>query len=618
VRLPGTTLGCAAAAAVLALVVPGAWRAAASDLLVPHGGAVDPRVLVVAFDGRAPESTFLSSVPHREGTGVTALSGLMAAGGALAGVFVEFDGFALIGGPRDRAAIRNAGAVQDIAIAPLLDVTLADRPDGVPAAVGYRVDELAAEFHGIGVPLVPDGSGVVRTVPEVVSVNGLDPGAVVRPDQRTRPQADLVLGLALRAVARSGPDAVRADGVDLAGTAVPLENGRLRVHWADGLDGRDGPAVLPAGRPLGASGPTYAVVPPSTWAGRIVLVGTTDPTQTRYYDTPLGPMPELFVQANALNTLLTGAYLRVVPAWVAPTVALVLVALVGLLWHRSRRWAALGGTAAAAGWVGSAAWLARTGWVLDPVTPAAAASSLLMAFGATALARQLVERRRLATLFREYVPADVARDLVESGRARIAQAGERLLVTVLFCDLRGFTPIAARLSPADVRALLDRYYETFSRIVLDHGGTVLQYTGDEIFAVFGAPLPRTDHADAALACAGRMHDALPECNAALGAEGLPAVCFGIGLHAGVVVAAHVGSSIRRQYSVIGDPVNVGSRLCGQAGAGQTVFSGALHDRLARPPDLPAESGVRLKGVEAPVTLYRVVEQRAPAGSRGHD
>jgi adenylate cyclase len=257
------------------------------------------------------------------------------------------------------------------------------------------------------------------------------------------------------------------------------------------------------------------------------------------------------------------------------------------------------------GWIALTALLAAQGWLLDPLRPALAAVLTVIALAGTALVRQLLQRRRLARLFSEYVPADVDRELVESGRAETAQAGERLVVSVLFCDLRGFTPTAARLAPADVRALLDAYYETFSQIVFDHGGTVLQYTGDEIFAVFGAPIPRSDHADAALACATGMQAALPEHNSRLAADGLPEIAFGIGLHCGLVVAAHVGSTIRRQYSIIGDTVNVGSRLCAQARAHQTVYSRALQDQLAVAPDVGPDGDVRLKGIEEPVTIYRL-------------
>jgi adenylate cyclase len=598
-------------AILVALVLPAAWVAAASDLLVPGAGQVDDRVVVVAFDEQAAEATFQGPIPHRDGSNLLTLAGDVTRGGGTTVVMVGFDGFTLTGGPTERAAFGSSTSIRSRGIAPLLDVGLEDGPGDVPVAVRYRVDDLASDFAGVALPLVTDGPGVVRTVPEVATVPTLEPGAVVRPDGRVRRAGSLVLGLAMRSVAGSGTGAVSATGADIAGRTVPLENGELRVRWSTGLDGADDTAVIPAGRAMGAAGPIADVVPPGTWSGKIVLIGTIDPTQTPYYDTPIGPLPELFIQANALNTLLTGEFLRPVPAGWGVLAAVVAAIGVALLWRRRWWWGVACGAAVAAVWLSGTVLLAAQGWVLDPLRPPVASVVTALALGSVALVRQLAERRRLARLFSEYVPRDVARDLVESGRAQIAQAGERLLVTVLFCDLRGFTPIAARLTPADVRSLLDRYYETFSQIVFDHGGTVLQYTGDEIFAVFGAPLPRTDHADAALACARAMQAALPGHNSAQVDDHLPEIAFGIGLNSGLVVAAHVGSSIRRQYAVIGDPVNVGARLCSQARVQEIVWSQALHDQLSAPDGAQPDGDIALKGIAAPVTIYRASAVPAP-------
>jgi adenylate cyclase len=420
----------------------------------------------------------------------------------------------------------------------------------------------------------------------------------------------LVYGLTARAALQAsgaGPAAASADRLELAGTSTPLEDGRLRIRWNHGLDGTDDPALVPAARLL-ALGQAPG---PGAWTGKIVLLGTTDPAHTPYYDTPIGPLPELLVHANALNTLLVHEYLRATPWWLSLLVTAVLVAGIAAL-GECRWWLALPAALVAAGaWLLLVHVLASRGWLLDPLRPAAGVGAAAVAVGVALLVRQLVQRRRLARLFSEYVPADVARELVESGRAQTAQAGERLLVTVLFCDLRGFTPTAARLAPADVRLLLDTYYEHLSRVVFAYGGTVLQYTGDEIFAVFGAPVPRSDHADAGLGCAAGMRAALPELNAELAERGLPGVAFGIGLHTGSVVAAHVGSSVRRQYSVIGDAVNVGSRLCAQARDHQIVFSQALADHLTTAVDAEPLGDIPLKGVAVPMPLHQLRDDLLP-------
>lgn len=598
-------IAAATSAALLALITPGPWVAAALDRLVPEASRVDSGVMVVAFDEQAAEAAFLEPIPHRVARNLLILADSAVRGGARAVVLVGFDGFSLTGGPLDRRGISESPALQSHGIAPLLDLSLNVRPGDLPVADQYRVDQLAGAFNGIGLPLVPDGTGVLRTIPQVAQVPSLQPGEIVRPDDRVRRGASLVYGLALRSIADELAGGVSPTEAELGPGRAPLEDGRLRIRWSSALDSADDASVIPAGRALGASGPVAEVMPPEAWTGKIVLIGTVDPTQTPYYDTPVGRLPELLIQANALNTLLTGEYLWPASPQVAVLAVILLAAAVAASWRRGAWWGVAVGAILAIGWVVLAAILARQGWLLDPLRPAIAALLAVLIIGASGLVRQLMQRRRLAKLFTEYVPPSVARDLIESGRATTAQAGERLLVTVLFCDLRGFTPTAARLAPGDVRALLDCYYETFSRIVFDYGGTVLQYTGDEIFAVFGAPLPRTDHADAALACAQRMHTDLPALNRALIAEGLPEITFGIGLHSGLVVAAHVGSTIRRQYAVIGNTVNVGSRLCGQAAEHQIVYSQELREQLSEPQGTAHTANVQLKGIAVPVNIYRI-------------
>jgi adenylate cyclase len=597
-------------AVLCAFLLPAAWSLAATDTLTPAAGEVDDRVVVVAFDERTSVPNGLLSIADRRGVYLTNLAALADRAGAAAVVFVGFDSLALREGASDRSAVAGSEAVRRLGIAPLLDVSLESGGDGPPRAARYRVDELAGSFAGIGLPLAPEGS-VVRAVPAVATAPTLEPGAAVQ--DSADPVRGLVYGLSVRGVLAALGDpsdaAVVPGGITVAGRTVPLEDGRLRVRWTAGLNGHRDDAVVSADA-------LFASTATPDWSGKVVLVGTTDPSRTTYLDTPLGPLPELLVHANAVNTLLTREYLRPAPAWTDTLAVLAAAAAVAVAWRRRGwPWAAAIAVVAVVGWplIGRVA--AGQGLLLDPLRPAAAALVAVVVLVLGDVGQQMMQRRHLAALFSEYVPAAVARDLIGSGRAETAQAGERLLVSVLFCDLRDFTPTAARLSPPDVRRLLDCYYEALSPIVFRYDGTVLQYTGDEIFAVFGAPLPRSDHADAALACAREMQARQPELSVRLAAAGLPPVAFGIGMHTGLVVAAHVGSSIRRQYSIIGDPVNVGNRLCAQAGEGEIVFSQTLAEHLRVPTDAPADGPVRLRGVAEPVAVHRLAAQPAVALDR---
>lgn len=586
---------------VTALGFPQELAGTAMDRLTPATTQVDRRIVAVSFDERQDLNFGDTPIPHRQGVLLRDVVVEADRRGAAAVVLVGFDSLALLEGPADRQAVAESERIQRLGIVPLLDVGLESGPDRFPRADRYRVDDLSSHFAGIGLPVTSD-SRTLRTVPAVATVRTVAPGAVVRGSERRDGAATaLVFGLALRSLVPLGygePEARDADVVRFGDLAVPLEAGRLRVRWSRDLDDRADAPVVPARQVLERPGPA------PDWSGAVVLVGTTDPAQARDFSTPVGTVPELLVHANALNTLLTTQFLRTAPPGLVPSVAMVLSLLIALLAATHWRAAVAFGLVAAAALVTAGRLLAGAGWLVDGVSPAVGALAAAVAVVGRRTAQQVRERRRLADLFAEYVPPDVARNLVATGRVERASAGERLDVTVLFCDLRGFTVTAEALTPGQVRELLDIYYEAYSRTVLEHDGTVLQYTGDEIFAVFGAPLPRDDHADAALHCAARMHHDLPEVNALLRAQDLPPIAFGIGLHSGEVIAAHVGSSVRRQYAVIGDTVNVGSRLCSQAAASQTVFSDALARRLAEPASDAEQEVVVLKGVSAPVTVFR--------------
>jgi class 3 adenylate cyclase len=145
-----------------------------------------------------------------------------------------------------------------------------------------------------------------------------------------------------------------------------------------------------------------------------------------------------------------------------------------------------------------------------------------------------------------------------------------------------------------------------NRAIIDNGGTVMQFVGDAVMAVFGAPLPQDDHADRAIAAAATMHTRQSAVNVRWSAEGLPPFGLGIGLSTGEVAAALLGSEERLEYTLVGDVVNLAQRLQQWAEAGQTVASDATCETLKhRPADLEYIEPAVVKGREAPVVAYRI-------------
>ncbi len=171
----------------------------------------------------------------------------------------------------------------------------------------------------------------------------------------------------------------------------------------------------------------------------------------------------------------------------------------------------------------------------------------------------LAERDRVRDLLGKVVSPEIAAELLRRG---VALGGEEREVTVLFSDLRDFTSMSEALPPQEMLAILNDYFTRMAALVEKHGGVVDKYIGDALMAVFGAPLARAENADCAMHAALEMSEALDDLNRQWQARGLQTIGVGIGINTDIVVAGNMGSKTRLNYTVIGDGVNLASRLEG--------------------------------------------------------
>jgi class 3 adenylate cyclase/ActR/RegA family two-component response regulator len=216
----------------------------------------------------------------------------------------------------------------------------------------------------------------------------------------------------------------------------------------------------------------------------------------------------------------------------------------------------------------------------------------------------IVEREEQGETLARLLPGGVAEKLLQEGRG--LGESERLEVTVLMSDIRGYSTIAEHADPAALAAQLNTHRAEMNRAILSERGTVMQYVGDAVMAVFGAPVACEDHADRALAAALAMHTAQAEVNRRWEAEGLPPFGLGLGLSTGEVAAAMLGSEERIEYTLVGDAVNLAQRLQQLAAPGQTVLSEPSWLALSSPPEGAEKLEPTLvKGRETPVQTYRI-------------
>jgi adenylate cyclase len=216
------------------------------------------------------------------------------------------------------------------------------------------------------------------------------------------------------------------------------------------------------------------------------------------------------------------------------------------------------------------------------------------------------EKRKVAKLFGRYVSRDVYAQLM-ANPDQAELGGKRREMTVLFSDIRGFTTVTERGDPEELVRQLNEYFSRMVEIVFRHKGTVDKFVGDMVMALFSAPLDDPDHADHAVQAAVTMVSELAELNRAWAAKGMVQLDIGIGVNTGDMIAGNIGSSSIMSYTVIGDNVNLGSRLesLNKDYKTRIIISDATRTRLTSAFDIRPLGAVVVKGKSKAVQIFEI-------------
>ncbi len=227
-----------------------------------------------------------------------------------------------------------------------------------------------------------------------------------------------------------------------------------------------------------------------------------------------------------------------------------------------------------------------------------------LAHGYNAMVEGLQERDKLRSTMGKYMTEELVQHLLAGS---VELGGKQLEVTIMFCDLRDFTTFSESRGAPEIVEVLNEYFTEMVDCVMSEGGVVDKYIGDNIMAVFGAPVSRGDDAVRAVRATVKMRAALIKLNARWEAAGKATLRFGIGLHTGTVVAGNIGSAKRMEYTVIGDAVNVASRLESKTKelATDLLISEATYERAKSVCDADPAGEIHVKGRQKAVAIYKV-------------
>jgi adenylate cyclase len=490
-------------------------------------------------------------------------------------------------------------------------------PDPAPYLISFprllrNLPQLERAAAGRGLfTIAAEQDGIVRRVP-----------LVMRAEDRIVPALSIDL---LRVVSGAGSILIRSDASGVRSVAMPgLEmptdqNGRVWVYFGQ----------HDMTRYVSAKDVIEGKASPDRFAQKLVLIGTSAVGLLDVKTTPVhAAMPGVEIHAQLIEAALTNsllnapAYAKAVEVLAVIGAGLVLIVLAPMV---SALTLFLIAAVTSAGFLG-ASWQLFSGYklLLDPTFPLIATLSVYMSLALLGYFREQVDRHRIRSAFAQYLSPSLVEELANAPH-KLVLGGQEKTMTVLFSDVRGFTTIAEQFArdPQGLTALMNRFLTPLTNVIIGHNGTIDKYMGDAIMAFWNAPLDDESHESNACRAALDMMGQVEALNQERAREASEAgvrfqpIRMGIGINTGRCVVGNMGSELRFQYTVMGDSVNLASRLEGQTAAlGVPMLIGektaqAVSDKFAV---LQVDS-ILVKGKTDPEDIYTVVGGSDVAGTQ---
>jgi adenylate cyclase len=339
--------------------------------------------------------------------------------------------------------------------------------------------------------------------------------------------------------------------------------------------------------------------------GKVVLIGITATGEGDLFSTPSGQMYGVEVHANAVDTILTGRFLTESGSGITLLAILLPAVICSILLPRlTLKKGGLLTIVLLGAFIGVMFICFDKGYILDIIYTPITLVLLFISIVICRITAERADRREVTSLFGKYVSPQVAGAIIElADRDKLALGGEKREVTVLFADVRGFTQLSERLEPSRLVDTLNTYFSAIIERINANEGMVNKFAGDNIMAVWNAPQSQPDHAFLAVKTAIESQKAIEELSQNM--TDLPPVEFGIGINTGEVLAGSVGSKGRAEYTVIGDAVNLASRICGAAPGGRIWIGGQTFEEVKERVTAGELEPQYFKGKEEAFTVYEV-------------